>query len=413
MTNREKKVNVPVLFDGSGDCCGCESCYSACPKGAITMTDDLNGFAFPHIDTSLCVGCNACVRACGLHQRVGQKTSGPWYAAAGRGDVSRSASAGVFASLAREVLAKSGVVFGAAYETRSDGLYVRHCLVEDEEGLEALQNSKYVQSEAGPCFPEVRRQLISGRPVLFCGTPCQVAGLRAFLGKRSYPNLYTADLVCHGVPSGHMFRDWVMNLEKKYNGHITNVRFRSKRDGWGHLLLSLEFDDPEEPVYVPADASDYYQMFLGLETLRDSCYKCPYAGSFRSGDITLGDFWGVQENRPDVLERDGFDLHRGISCLLVNNAHGAEALDSFGGSLSLYEVCFDDIAKSNDQLRHPSFMPADRDKCLKVYREGGWERVSRWWFWHHIVPRNIMTGIKDILKKVLPTSTVKKLSNAR
>lgn len=406
----EKKVDIPTLFNGTDDCCGCGSCAAACPKGAISFYEDGNGFAFPHIDETLCIGCHLCVRVCGLHQRLGQETEGPWYAAAGTCDVSRSASAGAFVSLAHEVIDQMGVAFGAAYEAQEDGLHVVHRMADDEDSLVALQNSKYVQSDAGICFPEVRAQLRSGRPVLFCGTPCQVAGLRGYLGKKVYPNLYTVDLVCHGVPSQRMFRDWVAHLERKYGSRITDVRFRSKRDGWGHsLLLLLQLDGHEEPMYIPSDSSDYYQMFLGLETLRDSCYVCPYAGNYRSGDLTLGDFWGVEANRPDVMEQEGFDLKRGISCLLVNNDRGREALERFGDGLRLYEVAFDDIAKGNDQLRHPSVMPSNREAFLKVYRDEGWGGLEKWWHWHQVVPGKINTGIKNAAKAVLPKSAVQRI----
>lgn len=407
-------MDIPKLFDGAADCCGCESCLAACPKGAIAMVEDANSFAFPRIDRSLCIGCHACVRACGLHQLLGQETSGPWYAAAGTGDVSHSASAGTFVTLAREVIARGGCAFGAAYEAEADGLHVRHRMAENEEGLATLQNSKYVQSEAGPCFPEVRRQLATGRPVLFSGTPCQIAGLRGYLGKKSYPNLYTADLVCHGVPSQAMFRAWVANLEKKYGSRVNDVRFRSKRDGWGHsLLILLLFDGQEEPEYLSCDI-DYYGMFLGLETLRDSCYECPYAGSYRVGDLTLGDFWCVQVNAPEVLEDSiRFNEERGVSCLLVNNAHGREALERFGIGLALKEVGFDAIAKGNDQLRHPSVRPADRNKLMKAWREGGWDGASRWWRWHHVVPGRVKTTINKAVKGLLPAPVLNILKRLR
>ena len=167
------------------------------------MTEGPEGFIYPKIDQSLCVSCGLCKMVCGFQNRRARKTSGPWFAASYRGDSSRSASAGTFYALALAVLEGGGAVFGSAYVDEGDGLRVRHVMAEDAEGLARLQGSKYVQSDARACLPEVGRQLAMGREVLFSGTPCQVAGLRGYLG-RDWPNLVTVDLVCHGVPSEAM-----------------------------------------------------------------------------------------------------------------------------------------------------------------------------------------------------------------
>ena len=372
-----REREVPVLFDGTKDCCGCGSCSAACPRGAITMTEDARGFVFPRIDESACVGCGACVRACGLHARLGGETQGPWYAATGRGDVAASASGGVFATIARAVISEGGCAFGAAYEPFEGGLHVRHRMAEDEEGLAGLLNSKYVQSDAGGCFAEVRQQLKSGRQVFFCGTPCQVAGLKGFLG-RDWPNLLTADLVCHGVPSERMFNGYIDQLQAKYSQPVVDLRFRCKRNGWGHSLLLLLLQDGTE-IAVPSSDSSYYGMFLKLKTLRDSCYVCPYACGFRAGDVTLGDFWGVQRNRPDLLKGGQLDLERGVSCLLVNNERGRTLVGRFGDGLTLKEATFDDIAKGNDQLRAPSMLPRDRGTYLDAFANDGWLGIERVW----------------------------------
>ena len=372
-----REREVPVLFDGAKDCCGCGSCTAACPRGVITMTEDARGFVFPRIDESACVGCGACVRACGLHARLGGETQGPWYAAAGRGDVSQAASGGVFSTFARDFLKRGGCVFGAAYERFEDGLHVRHRMAEDEGELRALLNSKYVQSDAGRCFPEVRAQLKRGREVLFCGTPCQVAGLKGFLG-RDYSNLYTADLVCHGVPSEKLFNAYINQLQAKYGQPVVDLRFRCKRNGWGHSLLLLLLQDGTE-IAVPSSDSSYYGMFLKLKTLRDSCYVCPYACGFRAGDVTLGDFWGIQRNRPDLLGDGRLDLERGVSCLLVNNERGRVLVGRSGDGLTLKEATFDDIAKGNDQLRAPSMLPRDRGAYLDAFADDGWPGIERVW----------------------------------
>lgn len=398
---------APVLFNGAKDCCGCGSCAAACPRGAITMTEDKRGFVFPRIDESVCVGCGACVRACGLHARLGGETQGPWYAAAGRGDVSASASGGVFATIARAVIAEGGCVFGAAYEPFEGGLHVRHRMAEDEEGLAGLLNSKYVQSDAGGCFAEVRRQLKTGRQVFFCGTPCQVAGLKGFL-RRDWPNLLTVDLVCHGVPSERMFNGCVREIAEKHGADVVDFRFRCKREGWGHSLLLLLLSDGCE-IMVPARKSAYYDMFLNLKTLRDSCYVCPYAGSHRAGDLTLGDFWGVQCNRPDLLCEGELDLRRGVSCLLVNNERGREAVGRYGDRLYLKEATFDEIAKGNDQLRHPSVLPADREVYLDAFAKGGWAAISRVWRRRDRGPKY---WIRQAAKKALPGPVKKALKSA-
>ena len=268
-----------------------------------------------------------------------------------------------------------------------------------------------MQSDAGACFADVKADLREGRRVLFCGTPCQVAGLRGFLGG-DYENLTTVDLVCHGVPSGRMFADCVEGYGRQLGSPVVDFRFRCKREGWDNsLLLFLLLEDGRE-VTIPAAKSPYYDMFLNLKTLRDSCYRCPYAGRFRAGDLTIGDFWGVDVNRPDVLkDAEKFNQMKGVSCLLVNNDRGREFIES-SNALDLYPVEFDDIAKGNDQLRHPSVLPKDRELYIDAYANGGWDAVERLYkkrergvvFYakktiRAIVPNSVISGIKGLVSR--------------
>lgn len=334
------------------------------------------GLILPAIDSDLCIGCGACTRACGINRGIGSKSAGPFFAAAGRDDVSESASGGVFGAVAREHISSGGVAYGAAYEREGNTLRVLHRRAVSVVELRPLLNSKYVQSDAGACFADVKADLRDGRRVLFCGTPCQVAGLRGFLG-HDYEGLTTIDLVCHGVPSGRMFADCVEDYGKQLGSPVVDFRFRCKREGWGHSLLLLLLLEDGREVTIPAAKSPYYDMFLNLKTLRDSCYRCPYAGRFRAGDLTIGDFWGVDVNRPDVLEdAEKFNQMKGVSCLLVNNNHGKEFVES-SGALDLYPVQFEDIAKGNDQLHHPSVLPKDRHFYIDAFAEGGWRAVER------------------------------------
>lgn len=375
------------------------------------MDENPEGFVHPKIDPSRCIDCGLCKKVCGFQNRYAQETSGPWYAAEYGGDSSLSASGGAFYCLALSAVSRGGVVFGAAYARDDDGFRVRHVMAEDVDGLRLLQGSKYVQSDVGLSFPEVKTQLEAGREVLFSGTPCQVAGLRGYLG-RDWPNLLTVDLVCHGVPSEAMFRSLVASLERERGERVVDFRFRCKRNGWGHSLLCLlilrRCDGANSPqgkeLIIPAHDLAYYDLFLNLKTLRDSCYACPFAGPLRPADITLGDFWGVERNRPDVLADGRFDIGRGISCLLVNTERGRAALSQHGDELDLFEVSFDDIAKGNDQLRHPSALPADRGAYLAAFHKGGWDAVEALWRRRE---RGVAYRAKRAAKAILPASVLR------
>lgn len=395
-----RRGGVPTLFESPSHCCGCGACAAACPKGAIAMAEGKDGFVLPAIDVDLCIGCGACTRACGLNRGIGFNSVGPFYAAAGRDDVSESASGGVFGAVARELISVGGVAYGAAYEREGSTLRVRHRRAASVDELHPLLNSKYVQSDAASCFGDIRTDLREGRRVLFCGTPCQVAGLRGFLG-RDYEGLTTIDLVCHGVPSGRMFADCVEDYSEQLGSPVVDFRFRCKREGWGHSLLLLLLLEDGREVTIPAVKSPYYDMFLNLKTLRDSCYRCPYAGRFRAGDLTIGDFWGVEVSSPDVLkDAEKFNQMKGVSCLLVNNDCGGEFIES-SNALDLYSVEFYDIAKGNDQLRHPSVLPKDRQLYIDAFVEGGWRAVK---CMYKKRERGFIFLAKKVARRVLPNS---------
>lgn len=392
------KTYVPVLFEDESSCCGCGACAAKCPKNAISMVEDAGGFTYPSINSDLCVGCGLCVKSCGFQHQIGKETQGPFFAAAGKGDVAKSASGGVFASLAKEFILNGGVAYGAAYSPKGSGLAVRHQRASSLEELEPLLNSKYVQSDAGCCFQELQKDLKEGLSVLFCGTPCQVAGLRGFLG-RDWQSLHTVDLVCHGVPSEKMFSECVEAYANRYGSPVIDFRFRCKRHGWGHSLLLLLLLGDRREIEIPANECSYYDMFLKLKTLRVSCYNCPYACGYRVGDFTIGDFWGIETNRPDVLRDERkFNQSKGISCLLVNTEHGKGLLDSTD-SLYLSQVEFNDIAKGNDQLRHPSVLPKDRQLYIDEFSVGGWNAVERLYKRREY---GAAFHLKRIIKTVLP-----------
>ena len=402
------------LFEQKSDCSACSACFAACPKQAIRMEPDENGFLYPQIDEARCVGCGLCERVCAYQHGPKRASEKETYAAAAQdADLQQSASGGLFASLAQAVLAQGGVVVGCAMEQEEGQLIARHVMVTAPQDLPRLKGSKYVQSEIGTIYRDVQEQLNAGKTVLFSGTPCQAAGLRGFL-RKAYDNLFVVDIVCHGVPSLQFFRDYLRLTEEKYGGRIVDFRFRDKSAGWKlHGCMSIETADGHaKSVCFEPEESSYYQMFLNSYTYRENCYSCPYAGENRPGDVTIGDYWCIDLVHPEVLAQQGgkFDEQRGVSCLIVNNARGRELLARFGQGIAREPSSYEQAAKYNAQLTRPSAMKEERAQVLALYRDGGYAQVEKWYqkrlrkirFVRGLraaVPRWAKDGIKSLLKR--------------
>lgn len=407
-------MKVPVLYENKRACSACSACLAACSKQAIRMQPDEHGFLYPQIDEALCVGCGLCERVCAYQNEPKQVSEKETYAAAAQdADLQQSASGGLFASLAQVVLAQGGVVVGCAMEQEEGRLIARHVTVTALQDLSRLKGSKYVQSETGTIYRDVRAQLQAGRTVLFSGTPCQAAGLRGFLQK-DYDNLFVVDIVCHGVPSLRFFRDYLKHAEEAYGGRITDFRFRDKSAGWKlHGRMTVETADGQaKTVFFEPEESSYYQMFLNSYTYRENCYSCPYAGENRPGDVTIGDYWCIDLVHPEYLTQQGgrFDEQRGVSCLIVNNARGRELLARFGQGIVRAPSTYEQAARYNAQLARPSAMKEERAQVLALYRDGGYAQVEKWYqkrlrkirFVRRLraaVPRWAKDRIKSLLKR--------------
>lgn len=377
---------VPVLYTSSDNCCGCGACVAACPVHAISFIEDAYGYCYPHIDESLCIRCGRCKQVCGFQHGLISESSGDTYAAAtSELQINQSASGGIFGALARSMLAQGGAVVGCKYENCGESLCACHYVVDDASELSALLGSKYVQSNMSSVFLEVRKLIKDGRDVLFSGTPCQIAGLRGYLGEDLWcsDHLITIDLVCHGVPNQRMLQGYLAEVEQasSRNSQIVDARFRPKCDGWANSLqLELVFSDGSRK-FIPSEESSYYDAFLNLKTFRDSCYVCPFAGRQRPADLTMGDFWGVERYCPELLENAGgpFSLFSGVSCVLVNSHRGSMWLQKLGSKIILREVPFETIAAQNEQLKAPAVRPKDRTDWLDAFARGGWFEVEHLW----------------------------------
>ena len=296
-------------------CTGCGVCQSVCPVSAIKMKENAEGFCYPEIDASVCVHCGLCEKKCHLMSETMRHAPLSAYAVQyTRKGLKNSASGGAFMALADWMLARGGAVAGCAYDK---ALSPKHILIREAEKLPLLQGSKYVESDLGDVFSQVEAALRQGIPVLFTGTGCQIAALKKYLGPAP-EELWTLEILCQGVPSRKLFREYIAYLGKC--SPVTGFRFRSKEQyGWGdyHGQYTLQNG---QTVPIDYDTDFYYQCFLRGDDYRESCYRCPYAGSSCGSDFLIGDCWGVT----DLPE--GFDKDAGVSLLLTYSERGQAML---------------------------------------------------------------------------------------
>ena len=352
------------------DCTLCASCVNACPKDAIGFSKNYLDFFYPEINTRLCIRCVRCEAACPvLCTEHGVKDKYPTAFAANSNDDSvrlRSSSGGVFYELACRTLQDGGYVCGAVFDER---FQVRHIVSGESKDISRMMGSKYAQSDMGLCYREIREKLEAGHPVLFSGCPCQIAGLRAYLGK-SYSNLFLAELICHGIPSGLMLQSYISMQEKKYGAWLRRLEFRSKAHGWHRSFVIMKFENGR--VYSkPITADAYMSAFYGSTTLKPACYNCRFRSFAAGSDIILGDFWGAESE----LEQDD---NKGISAVLVNTEKGMSMLERC--NLPLIPVRAETIIKYNRNLIQSAEPSSQRSEFYEYAEKAGFEAALRRYF---------------------------------
>ena len=335
-------------------CTQCYACVNACPKGCVSMISASDGFKVPEIDRNICVECGACMKACHRLSTVVEfqkpiKTFACW--TKNLADRERSSSGGAFSVIARRIIAENGIVYGASM---CEDLKVRHLAVEQDKDIRLLQGSKYLQSYLGDTYKRIRVQLQTGRKVLFTGTPCQVSGLLTFLKKR-YDNLYTCDVVCHGVPSQEAFDIYVDKIGIRDKTRNFSFRFTK---GWGfqlsRQLVSIKDGDSNKKLITPPNAY-YLRAFTSGLMFSEACYSCAYARPERISDFTLADYWGLGTKVPFK-----HSTHKGVSLLLVNNQKAEKFLNTCD-DLFYEERPFEEAIEGNHNLSYTSDRPIGRD----------------------------------------------------
>lgn len=363
------------LFDNIDNCCGCAACKDACPKDAIKMAENEYGFLYPQIDDKKCINCGMCKKVCAYQKaNDGNKPIEAYAVVAKDNEVLiKSASGGAFFAMAEEFINTGGIVYGCVLEGRK----VYHCRASNVETLQKMRGSKYVQSDIQDVHKNVKSDLNKGKRVLFSGTPCQVDSLHSYLNNFhcDTTNLITMDIICHGVPSNRLFKDYIRLLEKKFKGDILSVSFRDKVKG-RLMILKFTFDDGRIKYINPLNSS-YFNQFLKGNIYRDCCYSCKYANEKRAGDITIGDYWDLDKVEKDIAER--INVKNGVSAVIINTAKGKDFFDK-SKNLIKYESTFENIAKNNSQLVRPTKLSGDREYYLNIYKTKGISAFNKAYF---------------------------------
>lgn len=338
------------------NCTGCMACYNKCPNNAISIVYNEAGFYTPQINKEKCTNCGLCSFVCPQTKEVQPKEEPTHcYAVMADDEIRKnSASGGVFALIAQEYLRNGGYVCGAAF---SDNFkHVSHIIIDKEEDLVKLQNSKYVQSNIGKVFSEIKSLLESGKDVLFGGTPCQVAGLNNYLGKH-YDNLLTMDLVCHGIPSPLVWEMYLVALSK--NKKISNILFRNKKNGW-HYKSEVEIIFDNKILKKRIKDNLFYRAFFEHLILNEACYNCKYANLQRPADITIGDFWGIERKDAELNDE------KGTSLLIINNPKGQKIVNEIKDKFKKFKEFDIDYARDNNQrLKLSSERNLDNTQFIK------------------------------------------------
>lgn len=331
-------------------CTGCRACEQSCTHHAIYMAESDEGFLTAKITLDKCVDCGLCHKICPQNKPLVKNFPRKVLGARLKDDVLlyQSASGGAFAGIAEEWIKSGGVVFGVQYDSKWNA---HHICVKTIDELEHVLSSKYVQADTRNSYSEVKRYIRAGIPVLYCGTGCQIGGLKAFL-KKDYDNLLTIDLICHGVSSPLLFRQYIAWLENLKEAPIREYDFRDKHFGWG---LNYKYKYKNKIKYKSCIIDPYYYRFLEGHTYRECCYQCQYCTPKRIGDITIGDYWGIEKEHPS------FFSSKGVSCVLINSDKGENAWKKYNSFFYTIETTFEQVARHNGNLLHPT----NRDSLVR------------------------------------------------
>lgn len=356
-----------IQIDNPQNCCGCTACKSICPKNAISMEPDVLGFLYPKVDEEKCISCGLCEKVCAFNENYEKSSDFCEPLAFGArhkdmNEVESSRSGAAFIALSDWILDQGGCVYGAGFV---EHFRVAHKRALTKSERNEFKGSKYVQSDLGNTFKQVKSDLINGRYVLYSGTACQIAGLKSYIPQKLREKLYLVDIVCHGAPSPYIWRDYLSCAEKKW-GSAVGVNFRDKsKIGWAKHKESILFSNGKKKVF-----DNFTYLFYQHVMFRRSCSICHFTNLNRPSDITIADFWGWEKTNSDVNADD-----KGVSLLLVNTMKGKCLLESVSSKMNIFTAELKNCIQPN--LQRPSSIHSGRISFEQEYVQHGYEFVAR------------------------------------
>ena len=379
------------------NCCGCTACNNICNSGCISMVANDEGFLYPSVDYNKCINCGLCETVCPVLNKKNEesgfyKDTRKTYSAVSvdRNSLKSSSSGGVFSVLAEETLKQDGCVFGASFSDCFRN--VEHKCIDDVRELEQLKGSKYLQSDLKNSFSLCKKHLEKGKKVLFSGVPCQIAGLKKYLGK-DYSNLVCVEVICHGVPSPLVWQKYLDAIESKL-GKTESVTFRDKSAGWDSFGMKIQSSDGKELIEIH-QANSYMAVFLKNLALRESCYVCPAKGENSCADMTLGDFWGLTSAYPEFYD-DG-----GVSVVVIHTSKGQKMIENVSDRLVLHETDLNKSLEDNWIIYRSVSRPRERDVFYHDLKHKSWEKIERKYLEHPSFKEQIYSFLRRVKRATI------------
>lgn len=371
------------------ECCGCTGCYAVCPKNAIVMKRDFEGFLYPKIDEKKCINCGLCLKVCREKYNSLDEQIVKVYAAKNNdlNILKKSSSGGISYALCKHFIDMDGIVYGTIYDRNNKVIIERE---DNIDGLEKIFGSKYVQSDPMNSYRQVLEDLNCNKKVLFISTSCYVAGLKSYLNykKISQDNLFTVDLVCHGTPSPKLFEDYINYLKSKYD--FDSFEFRTKFHPWGYgsknFGCTIHLKNGKT-IVDSIDARLYLNIFFSNYALRPSCHNCKFTKVDKPADITIADYWGLKNEHPDFFDE------RGVSAVITHNKKGDLLLKSL--DIAYIQSDIEKVIKKQPNLENPSPVKSGRDEFWRTYDKEGFIGIKKKYF-----NVSFKTKIKMILQKI-------------